>query len=83
MQRTGAREQPENDSAADRNGDLVECGVTLYSNDEDAEEIDCPKCFATVDVSRNRQRAIMSRDLLPDARILTVMSDLGESVCKL
>jgi hypothetical protein len=66
----------------DRNGDLVECGVTLYSNDEDAEEIDCPKCFATVDVSRNRQRAIMSRDLLPDARILTVMSDLGESVCK-
>lgn len=56
-------------------------GVTLYS-DEDSEETDCPKYRATVDVPRARQRAIMSRDLLPEARILAVMADLGETVCK-
>ena len=66
----------------DQHGDVVECGTTLYSEDEDSEETDCPKCLATIDVPRNRQRAIMSRDLLPEARILAVMADLGESLCK-
>src|SRR6188768_3934857 len=48
----------------------------------DQPEVTCPRCGATVNVARNRQRAVMDRDLLDAARLIEVMHTLGEPVCK-
>jgi hypothetical protein len=64
-----------------RFGDEIQCGLVLYA-EEDQPEVTCPRCRATVNVERNRQSAVMDRDLLDAARLIDVMHTLGEPVCK-
>jgi predicted RNA-binding Zn-ribbon protein involved in translation (DUF1610 family) len=68
-------------SPVGRNADgvLVTCGRDLYAEDG-MTQVECPKCNNEIDVKRNRQAAIMSRDLLPEARIFEVTKDLDEAV---
>ncbi len=55
--------------------------LVLYA-EEDQPEVTCPRCGATANVARNRQRAVMDRDMLDAARLIDVMHTLGEPVCK-
>jgi hypothetical protein len=65
--------------ARDREGQAIECARDLWAEDG-MTEIVCPRCESEINIGRNRQRAIMSRDLLPEARLMEVMLDLEEPI---
>lgn len=65
----------------DREGKPVECGTSLYA-DRDEKIAVCHNCDAKIDVAKNRLRAAVDRDLLPEAKLLEVLADLDEKVSR-
>jgi len=63
----------------DDEGATVECGFDLWAEDGE-DEVECPKCRQASNVAANRQRAIISRDLLPEQRLIETMRALGEPI---
>jgi hypothetical protein len=62
-------------------GERIECGTMLYAAfDEDFTR--CPRCETEVDVDKNRMKAAVDRDLLPEPKLLEVLADLGEKVSR-
>lgn len=62
-------------------GERIECGTMLYAAfDEDYTR--CPQCETEIDVDRNRMKAAVDRDLLPEPKLLEVLEDLGEKVSR-
>lgn len=65
----------------DRRGRSIECETALYA-DRGELFARCPKCEATVDVKKNRLKAAVDRDLLPEPKLLEVLADLGQKVSR-
>lgn len=65
----------------DNTGRPIECGTVLYA-DTDQRTVECPTCAHTIDVERNRVKAAVDRDLLPEPKLLEVLANLGENVSR-
>jgi len=65
----------------DRSGDEIQCGTTLYA-DIDEKTVTCPTCKQNIDVEKNRLKAAVDRDLLPEPKLLEVMDNLGERISR-
>lgn len=63
----------------DHKGQPVRCDTTLYAGPED-KFTHCSRCENTIDVAKNRMRAAVDRDLLPEPKLLEVMDSLGEKL---
>lgn len=62
-------------------GEAIHCDTGLYA-DRDEKLTHCPRCENTIDVAKNRLRAAVDRDLLPEAKLLEVLADLDEKVSR-
>ena len=65
----------------DREGKPMECGVSLYG-DSDQQTVVCARCQYEIDISRNRSRCAVDRDLLTEPKLLSLLADLGEDVSR-
>lgn len=65
----------------DRQGEAIECGLILYG-DEGQTSVECPRCHQEIDVARNRLKASVDRDLLPENKLLEVLETLDEKVTR-
>ena len=64
-----------------RFGEIVECGLVLYTEENQAE-VTCSRCEYSVDVAGTRSKAVLDRDLMTEVVIFETMSDLDEQICK-
>lgn len=62
-------------------GEPIECGRILYAATDD-RTITCPQCKCDIDVQRNRTKALVDRDLLPEPQLLEALNDIGEPVSR-
>lgn len=65
----------------DNQGRPIECGHTLYA-DIDETTVVCPECEQAIDVARNLDKAAIDRDLLPEPKLLEVLTNIGEPVSR-
>lgn len=65
----------------DQQGQPIRCSTILYA-DGDEKIARCPRCDADIDVAKNRLQAAVDRDLLPEAKLLEVMADIGQKVSR-
>lgn len=69
--------------AHDPTGEAIECGVDLYADRENlAEMVRCPRCRCFVDARTQLLATIRRGDLLPEAKLLEILADLGEAVSR-
>lgn len=62
-------------------GEPIECETPLYA-DTDETTVTCPTCNQKIDVEKNRLKAAVDRDLLPEPKLLEVMDNLGERISR-
>jgi len=63
----------------DDTGHVIECAHILYAGIGD-RVVDCPKCGQEIDVERNRDKALRTRDLMTITTLLDALANIGEPV---
>lgn len=62
-------------------GEQIHCDEMLYT-EADERFIDCPRCGSKIDVDKNRLRAEVARDLMPEAKLLEILESIDEKVSR-
>lgn len=62
-------------------GEDIACGRMLYARSDERTTV-CPDCGQSIDVEKNRDRAIVEKDLLPVPKLLEALQHVGEPVSR-